>query len=156
MSQDEKRLEAWVIGAAGRDCQRVFEAPVEIPDWEQRPWVKLRPLTAHESLQRESCGIYDEYALDSEGTIERVVRRYDRAATTRYDYAHCLVDFCLPRQNAEGQTVCWQPADESEIEADCLLQTLPPALAEWLETALDEVNMRRVVDQQLLSVVKKS
>lgn len=156
MLSNDRQLQAWIIRAAGRNCERVFPAPVEIEGWEQRPWVKLRPLTDYEALQRESVGVYDEYVLDSDGAIERVVRRYDRAAMTRYDYEHCLMDFCLPRENEDGQIVSWQPTEGAEVDADYLLQTVPPALAEWLEAALDEVNMRRVADQQLLGAVKKS
>lgn len=156
MSQDDRQRQAWIIAAAGRDCERIFEAPVEIEGWEQRPWVKLRPLTAYEALQRESLGVYDEYHLDNDGSIQRVVRRYDRAAVTRYDYEHCLVDFCLPCENAEGEIGPCRPSQDEGIDPEYLLENLPPALAEWLDEALDEVNLRRLPDQQLLSAVKKS
>ena len=156
MSQDDRQRQAWIIGAAGRDCERVFEASVEIEGWEQRPWVKLRPLTVYETLQRESLGVCDEYHLDNDGSIQRVVRRYDRAVVTRYDYEHCLVDFCLPRENTAGEIVACQPSQDKGIDPDYLLENLPPALAEWLDEALDEVNLRRLADQQLLSAVKKS
>jgi len=156
MSEDSGQLQAWIIGAVGPDCVRLFEAPVEIPGWPERVWIKLRPLTDREALERESLGVYDEYHLDNNGLIQRVVRRYDRAAMTRYDYQHCLVDFCLPRENAEGEIVPWRAAQEEEIDADYLLEKLPPALAQWLREALDEVNLRRLGDQQFLSGVKKT
>ncbi len=147
MPDDERQRQAWIIGAVGRNYERVFEAPVEIDGWQQRPWVKVRPLTAYEALQRESLGAYDEYHLDNDGNIQRVVRRYDRAAVTRYDYEHCLVDFCLPREDNEGEVVPYQPSPDKGIDTDYLLDNLPPALADWLDEALDEVNLRCLPDQ---------
>ncbi len=156
MTSSNQQLLAWLIGATGRDCGRRFEAPVQIPGWDQQPWVKLRPLTEQEARERESLGVYDEYHLDNSGGIQRVVRRYDHLAMTRYDYEHCLVACCLPREDSKGQIVPWRASQETGIDVDYLLGNLPPALAQWLREALDEINLRRVGDQQLLSTVKKS
>lgn len=150
---DQQQLDAWIIGAVGPDSVRRFAAPVAVPEWDSPPWVELRPLTSPECLQRESLGLYDEYHFDANGGIERVVRRYDVAAMIRYDLEHCVVDFCLPRQSETGQPIAWHKSEQSTEQ---LLDKLPPALAEWLRDALDEVNLRRLADQELLGAVKKS
>jgi len=151
---DDKELEAWIISAAGADCARRCEAPVQVPGWDRPPWVELRPLTERERLERESLGICDEYHLDADGNIEQVVRRYDAVAMARYDYEHCLVDFCLPRRSTPADLIKWRKPDE--FSANEFLETMPPALVEWLNEVIDEVNLRRPADQQMLAAVKKS
>ncbi len=151
---DDKELWAWIISAAGPDCTRRFEAPIELSGWDDPPWVEVRPLSEREQLERESLGVYDEYHLNANGDVERVVRRYDQVATARYDYEHCLVDFCLPRKDAHGEIAPW--AKPERLNADELLAVLPPALAEWLTEVIEQVNLQRPADQKLLAEVKKS
>ena len=152
MSERDK-LAAWIISAAGRDCTHRFEAPVEVPGWDEPPWVELRPLTEREHLERESLGVRDEYYLDDNGYVDSIERRYDLAAMTGYDYEHCLVDFCLPRENSDGETVPWRKPDD--FRAEQLLDSLPPALAEWLNQLIEQVNMRDPTGQRVLQAVKK-
>ncbi len=148
-----KELQAWIISAAGPECTRRFEAPVEVPGWSRPPWIEVRPLTQRERLERESLGVCDEYSLDDDGSIKRVVRRYDAAAMARYDYEHCLVAFCLPRRSAQDDLIKWRKPEE--LSAEELLDLLPPELAEWLDGIIDQVNLRRPEDQQTLAAVKK-
>ena len=150
----QQELQAWVISAAGPECTRRFEAPVEVPGWSRRPWVEVRPLTYRERLQRESLGVRDEYHLDTNGSIEQVVRRYDTVAMARYDHEHCVVAFCLPRGNTQADLVKWRRPDE--FNAEEFLALLPPVLAQWLDEVIDEVNLRDSAGQQMLAEVKKS
>ncbi len=152
MSERDK-LTAWIISAAGADCTHRCETPVEVPGWEQPPWVELRPLTQREQLEHESLGVRDEYHLDDSGYVEGIERRYDLAAMTAYDYEHCLVDFCLPRENADGEIVPWHKPDD--LRAEELLDSLPPALAQWLNQLIEQVNMRDPASQRVLGAVKK-
>ncbi len=150
----DKELWAWIISAAGPDCTRRFEAPIRLPGWDRPPWIELRPLSEREQLERESLGVYDEYHLDPNGDIERVVRRYDQVAMARYDYEHCLVDFCLPQEETPGEIALWRKPET--LSGDELLAMLPPALAEWLTEVIEQINLRRPADQKLLSEVKKT
>ncbi len=152
MSERDK-LAAWIISAAGADCTHRFEAPVEVPDWDEPPWVELRPLTEREQLERESLGVRDEYHLDDSGYVDRIERRYDLAAMASYDYEHCLVDFCLPRENDNGEIVPWPKPDDFRPET--LLDDLPPVLAEWLSEVIKQVNMRDPAGERVLGAVKK-
>jgi len=150
---ERDELVAWIISAAGEDCTHRFAAPVEVPGWDESPWVELRPLTQHEELERESRGVRDEYHIDDSGYVKGIKRRYDLAVMTAYDYDHCLVDFCLPRKNKDGEIVPWHRPDD--FRAEELLDTLPPALAQWLNQLIEQVNMRDPSGQQVLGAVKK-
>jgi len=124
-----------------------------VPGWDEPPWVELRPLTQREQLERESLGVRDEYHLDGSGYVASIERRYDLAAMTGYDYEHCLVDFCLPRENDDGEIVAWRKPEGSCAEE--LLDSLPPALAEWLNHLIEQVNMRDPAGKRVLQAVKK-
>ena len=152
MSERDK-LAAWIISAAGADCTHRCEAPVEVPGWDEPPWVELRPLTEREQLERESLGVRDEYHLDDGGYVDNIERRYDLAAMTGYDYEHCLVDFCLPRENDDGEIVPWPKPDD--FRAEQLLDSLPPALAQWLNHLIEQVNMHDPAGERVLQAVKK-
>ncbi len=151
---DDKELWAWIISAAGPHCGRRLEAPIELPGWDDPPWVEVRPLSQRERLERESLGVYDEYHLDANGDVARVVRRYDQVAMARYDYEHCLVAFCLPREETPGEIAPWRKPEV--LDGGELAGVLPPALAEWLSQLIDQVNLRRPPDQKLRAEVKKS
>jgi len=148
------KLAAWIISAAGPDCTHRCEAPVEVPGWEEPPWVELRPLTEREQLERESLGVRDEYHLDSSGYVDNIERHYDLAAMAGYDYEHCLMDFCLPRENDDGEIVPWHKPDD--FRAEQLLDSLPPALAQWLNQLIEQVNMRDAAGERVLQAVKKT
>ena len=152
MSERDK-LAAWIISAAGADCTHRFEVPVEVPGCDEPPWVELRPLTEREQLERESLGVRDEYHLDSSGYVDGIERRYDLAVMTGYDYDRCIVDFCLPRENDGGEVVPWRKPDD--FRAEQLLDSLPPALAQWLNDLIEQVNMSDPAGQRMLETVKK-
>ena len=151
---ERDELAAWVISAGGPDCAHRFEVPVEVPGWDEPPWVKVRPLTQREQLERESRGVRDEYHLDASGYVDSIVRHYDLAAMTGYDYEHCLIDFCLPRENSDGEIVPWRKPND--FRAEQLLDGLPPALAQWLNQLIDQVNMRDPASERVLRAVKKT
>ena len=72
---------------------------------------------------------------------------------TGYDYDHCLVDFCLPRKNSDGEIFPWRKPDG--FRAEELLDSLPPALAQWLDHLIEQVNMRDPAGERVLHAVKK-
>jgi len=150
---ERDKLAAWIISAAGPECTHCFEAPIEVPGWDKPPWVELRALSQREQLERESQGIRDEYHLDDSGCVDSIERNYDLVAVTAYDYEHCLVDFCLPRENDDGEIVPWRKPNN--FRAAQLLDNLPPALAQWLSELIEQVNMRDPTGQQVLGAVKK-
>jgi hypothetical protein len=153
--QEGRELEAWVISAAGQDVTRVFTAPVDMPGWQERPWVKLRPLTAREALQRQSLGTRDEYRLGPDGETTLVRRSYDLEAMTELDLRCCLVDFLLPVRDEDGRVKPACMGDEWLPEQGLLLDHMPPALAAWLNETIQVVNMRRPEDAAILSDAKK-
>jgi len=151
--RERDELAAWIISAAGPDCTHRFQAPVEVPGRQEPPWVELRPLTQREQLERESLGVRDEYHLEDSGYVNSIERRYDLVAMTGYDYDRCLVDFCLPRENSDGEIVPWRKPDD--FRAEQLLDSLPPALAQWLNQLIEQINMRDPASERVLRAVKK-
>jgi len=151
----ERELAAWIISAAGQEITREFTAEVEIAGWEERPWVKLRPLTAREALRRESLGTRDEYEVRADGNTALVKRTYDLEAMTEYDLDCCLVDFVLPVQGQDGEVRGVRMGDDEFAADGSLLDRLPPALAGWLIEAIEAVNLRRRQDGSILSDTKK-
>ncbi len=145
-------MRAWVIGAAGRDMTRRFEAPIEIAGWERRPWVLLRPLTAREALRRESLGMTEEHEIGPDGAVRSVRRRYDHEAMMEFELAHCVVDYGLPVEAEDGGIVELTPAEAGPGE---LLGRLPTALMAWLAECLHAINMRRAEDAEVLAEAKK-
>ncbi|MGI5820414.1 MAG: hypothetical protein ACOX9R_20180, partial [Armatimonadota bacterium] len=86
--------DAWVIAAAGEDASRRFDAPVTAGG--ARPWVRLRPLTAREALQREALGVQEQYDLTADGRLSTMRRRYDHEAMVEFELQRCLLDYALP------------------------------------------------------------
>lgn len=152
---EEPDLEAWVISAAGQDVTRRFTAPVDIAGWQERPWVKLRPLTAREALRRQSLGTREEYETGPHGETTLVRRSYNLEAMTEFDLRCCLVDFLLPVRDEDGSIKPACLGDEWLPEHGVLLDRLPPGLADWLLSAIEAVNMRRPEDAAILSDAKK-
>jgi len=144
-----------VISAAGEQVTHTFTAPVEIPGWQEHPWVKLRPLTAREALRRESLGVRDEYQVGPDGNTTLVRRTYDLEATTEFDLRCCLLDFLLAMMGEDGEIHPARMGDAGLAPDGCLLDHLPPALAAWLSEAIEAVNMRGAEDVAILRDAKK-
>ncbi len=152
---EDRELTAWIISAAGEEVARTFTAPVEMPGWEERPWVKLRPLTAREALRRESLGLRDEYQVGPDGQTTLIRRSYDREAMAELDLRCCLVDFLLPVRGEDGGVQAARMGDGRLAPDGSLLDRLPPALAAWLLESIEAVNMRRPEDAAILGDAKK-
>ena len=151
---------AWAAGSGG---VRRFEAPVEIPGWQENPWVLVRALTEAEALERESLGLIEEYELVARGLEEpelRVRRVYDLVAMAEYEWERCLVDWCLPEvRPAEGETepLVVVKRREGERAADLtFLRGMGPCLGAWLKHVLDEVNWRLPEQRAQLEIAKKN
>jgi hypothetical protein len=138
--------EAWIITAAGEDTSRRFDVPVQIE--ELRPWVRARPLTAREALQREAVGLTEEYDLGPDGVAVAMRRRYDHEAMVRFELQRCLVDYELP-MHMEGGAIGLVTPDECPRES--LLDRLPPRLIDWLTGCLDRVNLRTPEGAEVLA-----
>jgi hypothetical protein len=138
-AQSDKWLQALGMPEGAR-----FQAPAECGP----AWVRLRPLTWREALLREALTSTEEFELDGAGVVRRVLRRYDAEAGRRFDLRWCLLAGSLPGLEAD------EAITEEVVER--LLDSLPPALAAWLEACLDEVNLRRPADWARLETVKKS
>jgi len=135
--------DGWVIPAEGGERARRFEAPVDIEGWAERPWVRLRPLSAREALRRESLGLREELQTGPDGDVRAVRRSYDLEAMVGYELECCVVDYALPLADADGSVRYTRAADGVGGE---LLDRLPTRLADWLAKCLDEVNLRRPED----------
>lgn len=143
----------WMVGT---DEGRVEEAPVEVEGW--RPWVKVRALTEAEALEREGLGLCEEYELVTRGIEEpwiEVRRTYDLLAMAEYDFAHCVVDYCLPEMTGEGvvKRLGAEVGVEERVE---LLGRMQPCLAGWVRRLIDEVNWRTPEQRATVEMVKKS
>ncbi len=167
----------WLLRPAGKQESFVVEAPVTIPGWQHKPWIRLRALTEAETLERESLGLVEEYELVSTGweaPAVRVRRRYDLRQMAEYDYAHCVIEGCLPQYREDGTIQeCWirgdiyaeataEPADEAAgasrreyILATELLERMPPALAAWLHTEIERINFRLPEQRAIVEAAKK-
>ena len=148
-------LDGWVIAQVGDYAAVVFHAAVDLPGWTGRPWVRVRALTDHEALERESIGIRDVYLPSADDGVV-CERTYDFAAMSDYDLAHCVVDFWLPRRAADGAVV---PVHGEEIGAEEraeVMRRLPQALGQWVRACVDHVNLRRPEDQIGLGIAKKN
>ncbi len=133
----DRTYEAWVIGVAGEDSSRWFDVPETIG--ELRGWVRVRPLTAREALQREAIGLKEEYELGPDGAAVALHRRYDHEAMVEFELQRCLVEYELPARTDAGGIMS---VTAEECPRETLLDRLPPALIDWLMTCLDTVNMR--------------
>jgi len=167
----------WLLRPAETQESFVIEAPVSIPGWQHKPWIRLRPLTEAETLERESLGLVEEYELVSAGweaPAVRVRRRYDLRRMAEYDYAHCVLEGCLPQCQEDGTVQeCWirgdiyaqattETADKTAgasarpyIFASELLERMPPALAAWLHTEIERINFRLPAQRAILEAAKK-
>jgi hypothetical protein len=167
----KEQLQTWLRGLGCPDGVR-FEAP-------GGGWVRLRPLTWRESLQREALACTEEFELESGGGVRRVVRRFDAEEARRYDLAHCVIEWGgqSPKSEVQSQGGGGDPLSSSRADAldatlpraageslgrfkdelaERLLAELGPELARWLEECLDEINLRRPADREALAEVKKS
>jgi hypothetical protein len=102
-------------------------------------WVEVRALTHREALERESLGIAERYELAEGGKVLALRREYDFWAMCEYDYRHSLVAFSLPADGAGALVTSEAMGPEERIR---LLGLMPPALADWVQRCVDEVNLR--------------
>lgn len=142
----DRDFEGWVIAAAGEDTSRRFDSPQEIE--ELTPWVRVRPLTAREALQREAVGLEEEYELGPDGAPMGMRRRYDQEAMVEFELQRCLVDYELPMRMDGGAITVVTPDD---LPRESLLDRLPAALASWLHECLDAVNLRAPEGAEVLA-----
>jgi len=146
----------WIIAAAQPGACVRFSAPADAPDCGSDVWVEVRALTYREALERESLGVVEDYELDENGRALCVSRRYDLWAMAAYDLERSLVDFCLPEWQADG-TVVMRRKGDGGIDGDlAALETMPPALAEWVQGCIDRVNLRHFAGQSALAEAKKN
>lgn len=138
--------EAWVIAAAGEDTSRRFHVPEEIEELDC--WIKIRPLTAREALQREAVGLEETYQLGPDGAAVTMSRRYDQEAMVQFELERCLVDYELPMRMDSGTIGLARPG---EVPREKLLDRLPAGLAAWLHECLERVNMRTPEDAEVLA-----
>lgn len=136
----------WIIGESGSEAERRFEAPVEIDGWDERPWIRLRPLTAREALRRESLGLREELEPGADGSARAIRRRYDLEAMVAYELECCLVDYALPVLGPDGVVRCARREEGPGALGGELLDRMPTRLADWLAQCLDEINLRRPED----------
>ena len=150
-------LDGWVIAQVGDYAAVVFHADMDLPGWTGRPWVRVRALTDHEALEREGIGIRDLY-LQSADDCSGVVceRTYDFAAMAGYDFAHCVVDFWLPKRGVNGEVVPLHGEEVGAEERAEVMLRLPQALGQWVRECVDRVNLRRLDDRHGLEVAKKN
>ncbi|GEM_PF-5415995 len=132
----ERAYQAWIIAAAGEDATRRFDVPEDLA--ETPLWVRVRPLTAREALQREALGLTERYDLGPDGTPIAMRREYDQAAMVGFELQCCLLDYELPMR-VGGDLV---PASPELLPREELLDRLPVRLMEWLMGCLDAVNLR--------------
>ena len=152
---DELDESQWVIVAAGLGRSVRFAAPVGVGEPGEAGWVEVRALTHREALERESVGTYEECELGDNGRVLSVVRRFDLWAMAEYDYAYAVTDFCLPERRSDGSVAVRRMGDAS-LEANLvLLGEMPPALAAWMQSCVDRVNLRHVAGQLGLDEAQK-
>jgi len=151
---------AWAVSGNGVDGVVLVEAPVAVEGWEGKAWVRLRALAEAEALERESLGLAEEYELVTGGLAEpavRVRRTYDLRVMAEYDFERCVVEFCLPEVQRDGTMaeVRMGPEAEGGEKAE-FLGRMQPALAAWLRTEIERVNMRLPEQRASIEVAKKN
>ena len=163
MDRNGTDLHGWLLPAVGFDDAEVLEAPIEVPGWSRRPWVKLGPLTYEEELRRQSLEWVEEYEppLLPDGStgdeqVPLVRRRPDVWAVREFCYRHCLVDFLLPREGRDGEVVQTRYVANNWAANSDILRHLPPRLADWLWGCIERVNRTRWEDQQFLDTAKNA
>lgn len=161
MGNERANLQGWLLPAVGFDDAEVIQAPIEVPGWSHRPWVKLRPLTYEEELRRQSLEWVEEYQalsapdeISTEETPPVVRRRPDLWAMREFCLRHCIVDFLLPRQGRDGQVIETRYVAHNWPANLNIIRHLPPRLADWLWRAVETVNRMRWDDRQFLQTAK--
>jgi hypothetical protein len=131
--------ERWIVSASRPGAAVRFSArDTRCPDGE-RVWVEVRALSHREALERESLGVIERYELAESGKVLALDREYDFWAMAAYDYRHSLVAFALPGDGADGIVASDGMSAEERV---VLLGCMPPALAEWVQDCIDQVNLR--------------
>jgi len=149
-------LADWVIPRVGEAAACTRWAPVDIPEWPQQPWVKLRPLSHEEQLRRQSIGWQRDYEVDAETGEPLLLREScDQWAMACFDYQHCVVAYCLPRYCEDGSIERVEGNGRDWARSADVFRSLPPGLAAWLEAAIAEVNRWRPQDLDALRRAKK-
>jgi len=150
----------WAAWGDGVEEAVVVEAPVEIPGWARKPWLRLRALSEAEALERESLGLAEEYELVSGGLQEpavRVRRTYDLLSMAEYDYEHCVLEFCLPELQRDGSVAeRWMGREAEPGEKAAFLGRMQPAMAEWVRTEIERVNRRLPEQRAAVELAKKN
>ncbi len=154
-SDPDTNWKSWVLCAVGGDDEQTFSAPVTIPGWNEAPWVRLRPLTARESLKRDSLGIRDEYEIGADDQITGIRRTCDFEKMLDFDLDKCVTDYLLPLTTTAGDARAVRCGDPDAPKNSELLDHLSPRMLEWLVECVETVNMRRPQDQLLVSEAKK-
>jgi hypothetical protein len=156
-------LRGWLLPAAGSDDAEVIEAPIEVPGWSQRPWVKLRPLTYEQELRRQALEWVEEYEAprlpdggfgQESGPVIR--RRPDVWAMREFCFRHCLLDFLLPREGRDGTIVETRYVAGNWPANLAIIRELPPRLGEWLWSAVEDANRMRWEDREFLEHAKNA
>jgi hypothetical protein len=148
-----------VVAGHGVELAEVHETPVEGWDGAEQPWLKVRPLTEVEALERESLGLQEEYLLESGGLGDpaiRVRRSYDLVAMAEYDFRHCVVGFCLPELQASGEVVMRRHDDGDEVGNCEFLGRMRPPLSDWVWQVVNAVNHRQAQQHADLEQAKKN
>jgi hypothetical protein len=149
----------WLVAGQGVELAEVHGAPVGSWEGPERPWVKVRPLTEAEALERESLGLQEEYLLESEGLGDpaiRVRRSYDLVAMAEYDFRRCIVDFCLAELQASGEVVMRRQGDSDEVGNCEFLGRMRPPLSDWVWQVVNTVNQRQAEQRAGLEQAKKN
>lgn len=154
-SGQETDWKSWVLCAVGEDDEQTFSAPVTIPGWNETPWVRLRPLTARESLKRDSLGFRDEYEIGADGQVTGIRRTCDSEKMLDFDLDKCVTDYLLPLTTTSGDVRACRCGDQYAPQNSELLDHLSPRMLEWLVECVEAVNLRRPQDQLLMSEAKK-
>jgi len=161
MRSELANLRGWLLPAVGFDDTEVVEAPIDVPGWSRRPWVKLRPLTYEEELRRQSLEWVEEYQAPSapeempaDQTAPVIRRRPDLWVMREFCLRHCIVDFLLPRQGRDGQVIETRYIANNWPANLSIIRHLPPRLADWLWSAVEGVNRMRWDDRQFLQTAK--
>lgn len=154
-----ERERGWMVAVDGVDLAEVFVAPAEGLEDGQEAWVKVRPLTELEVQEREGLGLCEEYLMSQPALGEpriRVLRSYDLRAMAEYDFAHCVVDFCLPELGVGGR-VNMRRLDPGDPAGNVeFLGRMRPPLSDWVWEAIESVNRRLPEQRAVLEVAKKN
>ncbi len=152
------QLNGWFSMAEGADESELAEAPIECDEWEQRPWIRVRPLTDGEAFERESLGVIEEYDIESNelGDTAMVCRRYyDLRAMAEYDYQHCIVDFLLPEKHPDGCITLRRANSADPAGNAAFLAHMQPQLSAWVWSIIERINHRQPSQRAAIEGAKK-